>query len=50
MALEVGSLECTFLKPCMMALDGQLNQSQLDTIFHELERETKIAILSQQPL
>jgi hypothetical protein len=41
MALEVGSVECTFLKPCMMALDGQLNQPQLDTLFHELERETK---------
>ena len=41
MALEVGSLECTFLKPCMMAMDGQLNESQLDELFHELERETK---------
>ena len=41
MALEVGSLECTFLKPCMMALDGQLNQSQLETLYRELEREIK---------
>jgi hypothetical protein len=41
MSLEVGSIECTFLKPCMMALDGQLNQSQLDSLFHELEREVR---------
>ena len=41
MALEVGSAECTFLKPCTMALNGQLNQSELGTLFHELERETK---------
>jgi hypothetical protein len=40
-ALEVGNIECTFLKPCMMALDGQLNQTQLDTLYHELERELK---------
>ena len=41
MALEVGNFECTFLKPCMMAMAGQLNQSQLDELFHELEREVK---------
>ncbi|WP_216186057.1 hypothetical protein [Polynucleobacter sp. MWH-HuK1] len=41
MALEVGSFECTFLKPCMMAMDGQLNQAQLDVLFNELEREVK---------
>ena len=41
MSLEVGNFSCTFLKPCMMAMDGQLNQSQLDLLFHELEREVK---------
>ncbi|QWD59701.1 hypothetical protein [Polynucleobacter sp. MWH-UH35A] len=41
MALEVGSFECTFLKPCMMAMDGQLTQSQLEVLFNELEREVK---------
>jgi len=50
MVLEVGSVECTFLKPCMMAMDGHLIESRLDELFHELERETKIAILRQQPL
>jgi hypothetical protein len=39
MSLEVGELY--FLKPCMMALDGQLNQSQLDLLFHELECELR---------
>jgi hypothetical protein len=39
MALEVGSLECTFLAPCKMALDGQLKPSELSTLFDELERE-----------
>ena len=42
MALEVGSIGCTYLKPCKMAMDGQLSESQLDSLFHELERETKI--------
>lgn len=41
MSLEVGNFECTFLKPCTMAMAGQLNQSQLDVLFHELEREVK---------
>jgi hypothetical protein len=41
MSLEVGNFNCTFLKPCMMAMDGQLNQSQLDLLFHELEREVR---------
>ncbi|QWD64674.1 hypothetical protein [Polynucleobacter sp. MWH-UH2A] len=39
MALEVGNIDCTFLAPCKMALNGQLNQSQLEVLFHELERE-----------
>jgi len=39
MALEVGSLECTYLAPCKMALDGHLNLSQMSTLFDELERE-----------
>ena len=39
MSLEVGSLDPTFLKPCMMALGNQLDQSQLSTLFDELERE-----------
>lgn len=39
MALEVGNLECTFLAPCKMALAGQLNSTQLATLFYELERE-----------
>jgi hypothetical protein len=34
----------------MMAMDGHLIESRLDELFHELERETKIAILRQQPL
>ena len=41
MELEVGSFDCTFLAPCKMALDGQLNESQLEVLFHELERELK---------
>ena len=39
MALEVGGLESTFLAPCKMALDGQLNPSQLSTLFEDLDRE-----------
>jgi hypothetical protein len=39
MALDVGSLECTFLAPFKMALDGRLNLSQMSTLFNELERE-----------
>jgi hypothetical protein len=39
MSLEVGALDPTFLKPCMMALANQLDQSQLSTLFDELERE-----------
>lgn len=39
MSLEVGALDPTFLKPCMMALANQLNESQLTTLFDELERE-----------
>ena len=31
MSLEVGALDPTFLKPCMMALANQLNQGQLAT-------------------
>jgi hypothetical protein len=49
-APEVGSSGMYFLKPCMMAMDGHLIESRLDELFHELERETKIAILRQQPL
>jgi TPR repeat protein len=39
MSLEVGGLDPTFLKPCMMALANQLDQSQLSTLCDELERE-----------
>jgi len=39
MSLEVGSLDPTFLKPCMMALANQLDERQLSTLFDELERE-----------
>jgi hypothetical protein len=39
MSLEVGALDPTFLKPCMMALANQLDQSQLETLYDELERE-----------
>jgi len=39
MGLEVGGFESTFLAPCKMALDGQLNPSQMSTLFDELERE-----------
>lgn len=39
MSLEVGALDPTFLKPCMMALANQLDQSQLASLFDELERE-----------
>ena len=41
MSLEIGNFECTFLASCKMALDGQLNESQLEVLFHELERELK---------
>ena len=39
MSLEVGSLDPTFLKPCMTALANQLDERQLSTLFDELERE-----------
>jgi TPR repeat protein len=39
MSLEVGALDPTFLKPCMMALANQLDQGQLATLYDELERE-----------
>ena len=42
MSLEVGALNPTFLQPCKMALANQLNQSQLSTLFYELEREVRL--------
>jgi len=39
MELEIGSMDCTFLAPCKMALNGQLNPSQLSILYDELERE-----------
>jgi len=39
MELESGSFECTYLMPCKMALNNQLSQTQLDLLFHDLERE-----------
>ena len=41
MSLEVGALDPSFLKPCMMALANQLNQGQLATLYDELEREVR---------
>jgi len=41
MSLEVGALDPTFLKPCMMALANQLNQGQLVALYDELEREVR---------
>ncbi len=41
MTLEAGSEERSYLMPCQMALKNQLTPTQLDLLFHELEREVK---------
>ena len=39
MALESGSYDATYLRPCQMALADQLRQPQLDELAESLEKE-----------